>query len=132
MSNYAFRAVDLAGVPSRGEMEASSKNVVSQQLRQRGLIVLDISEKHEAWKLESIFQRFEQVDSSDARQKGGTGLGLAISRSVVERLGGRIWAQSELGVGTTLFFTLPATRTPRSAVDDPTPRPGGAQHERTT
>jgi PAS domain S-box-containing protein len=83
-------------------------------------------------KLESIFQRFEQVDSSDARQKGGTGLGLAISRSVVERLGGRIWAQSELGVGTTLFFTLPATRTPRSAVDDPTPRPGGAQHERTT
>jgi signal transduction histidine kinase len=83
-------------------------------------------------KLESIFQRFEQVDYSDARQKGGTGLGLAISRSVVERLGGRIWAQSELGVGTTLFFTLPAVRTPRSAADDPTPRPGGAQHERTT
>ena len=62
MSNYAFRAVDLAGVPSRGEMEASSKNVVSQQLRQRGLIVLDISEKHEAWKLESIFQRFKSVN----------------------------------------------------------------------
>jgi type IV pilus assembly protein PilC len=54
--------VDLAGVPSRGEMEASSKNVVSQQLRQRGLIVLDISEKHEAWKLESIFQRFKSVN----------------------------------------------------------------------
>ena len=62
MSTYAFRAVDLAGVPARGEMEAKSKNVVSEQLRQRGLIVLDISEKHEALKLESIFQRFKSVN----------------------------------------------------------------------
>jgi type IV pilus assembly protein PilC len=62
MSTFAFRAVDLAGVPSRGEMAASSKTVVSEQLRQRGLIVLDIAEKHEAFKLESIFQRFKSVD----------------------------------------------------------------------
>ena len=61
-------------------------------------------------KLESIFERFEQVDSSDARQKGGTGLGLAISRSIIERHGGRIWAESELGVGTTVQFTLPSVR----------------------
>ncbi len=62
MSTYAFRAVDLAGVPAQGEMEASSKNVVSEQLRQRGLIVLDISEKHEALKLENVFQRFKSVN----------------------------------------------------------------------
>ena len=62
MSTFAFRAVDLAGVPSRGEMEASSKTVVSEQLRQRGLIVLDIAEKHEAFKLESVFQRFKSVN----------------------------------------------------------------------
>ena len=62
MSTFAFRAVDLAGVPARGEMEASSKTVVSEQLRQRGLIVLDISEKREAMKLESIFQRFKSVN----------------------------------------------------------------------
>jgi type IV pilus assembly protein PilC len=62
MGAFAFRAVDLAGVPARGEMEASSKTAVSEQLRQRGLIVLDVSEKREALKLESIFQRFKSVN----------------------------------------------------------------------
>ena len=59
-------------------------------------------------KLESIFDRFQQVDSSDAREKGGTGLGLAITRSIVDRHGGRIWAESELGRGAVFRFTLPA------------------------
>jgi type IV pilus assembly protein PilC len=62
VSTFAFRAVDLAGVPARGEMDASSKTAVSEQLRQRGLIVLDIAEKREALKLESIFQRFKSVN----------------------------------------------------------------------
>ena len=52
MSTFTFRAVDLAGVPSRGELEADSKAQVSEQLRQRGLIVLDVSEQREALKLE--------------------------------------------------------------------------------
>ena len=69
-------------------------------------------------KLEAIFERFEQVDSSDARQKGGTGLGLAISRGIVERHGGRIWAESEVGVGTTVLFTLPRSRRSHSDSDD--------------
>jgi type IV pilus assembly protein PilC len=62
MSTFAFRAVDLAGVPARGEIEAASKSAVSAQLRQRGLIVLDVSEKREALKLESLFQRFKSVN----------------------------------------------------------------------
>jgi type IV pilus assembly protein PilC len=62
MSTFAFRAVDLAGVAARGEMDASSKSVVSDQLRQRGLIVLDISEKRESLKVESIVQRFKSVN----------------------------------------------------------------------
>jgi type IV pilus assembly protein PilC len=61
VSTFAFRAVDLAGVPSRGELDATSKAHVTEQLRQRGLIVLDVSEKHEAMKLESVFQRFKNV-----------------------------------------------------------------------
>lgn len=58
-------------------------------------------------KLELIFDRFQQVDTSDARQKGGTGLGLAICRSIVEQHQGRIWAESTLGQGSTFFIHLP-------------------------
>ena len=72
-------------------------------------------------KLEAIFERFEQVDSSDARQQGGTGLGLAISRGIVERHGGRIWAESEVAVGTTVLFSLPRSRRSHSDSDDDTP-----------
>ena len=58
-------------------------------------------------RLETIFERFQQVDSSDSRKKGGTGLGLAICRQIVEGHGGQIWAESCLGEGSTFYFTLP-------------------------
>ncbi|NYF89322.1 response regulator [Tunturiibacter empetritectus] len=60
-------------------------------------------------KLDSIFDRFQQIEPSDARQKGGTGLGLAICRSIVQQHSGSIWAQRNLGPGTTLYMMLPRT-----------------------
>ncbi|MCD4525171.1 ATP-binding protein [Nocardioides sp. cx-173] len=75
-------------------------------------------------KLEIVFERFEQVDSSDTRQKGGTGLGLAICRGIVEKHAGRIWAESGLGRGTTIHFTLPsAARADGSAGAGSSPGP---------
>ncbi|MGQ9870638.1 sensor histidine kinase [Leptodesmis sp.] len=58
-------------------------------------------------KLEYIFDRFQQVDVSDSRQKGGTGLGLAICKSIVQQHGGQIWVESSPGQGSTFYFTLP-------------------------
>lgn len=58
-------------------------------------------------KLETIFDRFQQVDASNSRNQGGTGLGLAICRSIVQQHGGNIWVESTLGEGSTFYFTLP-------------------------
>ncbi len=58
-------------------------------------------------RLERLFLPFEQADASTARRFGGTGLGLSISRRLVELMGGRIWAESTPGNGTTFNFTLP-------------------------
>ena len=55
MSTYVFKAMDLAGTKARGELEADSKQAVSDQLKQRGLIVLDIADKHASREIELSF-----------------------------------------------------------------------------
>jgi PAS domain S-box-containing protein len=88
---------------TRGEGETASPSSQPYILFQ----VKDQGRGIPADKLETIFGRFQQVDASDSRKKGGTGLGLAICRSIVQNHGGRIWAESTPGNGSTFYISLP-------------------------
>ena len=61
-TTFAFRAMDVAGAASAGEVEAESKAQVTEQLRNRGLIVLDVSEKSEPFKIENVWRDWKSVD----------------------------------------------------------------------
>jgi type IV pilus assembly protein PilC len=61
-STFAFRAMDVAGAATAGEVEAETKAQVTEQLRQRGLIVLDVSEKKAPFAIEDLFKRWKSVD----------------------------------------------------------------------
>jgi signal transduction histidine kinase len=78
---------------------------VARRGREARFFVADSGEGIPAEKLETIFDRYAQMGQTDRR---GLGLGLYIARRIVEAHGGRLWAESTLGKGSTFFFSLPA------------------------
>src|SRR3978361_2376995 len=65
MSTYAFKALDLAGTSTRGELEAEDKTAVAAQLRSKGLIVLDIEQKKSAADVGDMLARFKKVKAQE-------------------------------------------------------------------
>jgi CheY-like chemotaxis protein len=96
---------------------------VARQKEEAVFTVRDQGRGIPADKLETIFERFQQVDASDARKRGGTGLGLAICRSIVRQHEGRIWAESVFGKGSAFFFTLPVWKEAEQPLSVPEGRP---------
>jgi signal transduction histidine kinase len=99
----------------RGSIELTARRFSDQEAAGKSCILFSVGDTGEGIPfhlMEKIFGRFTQGDSSLTRKYGGTGLGLALSREIVEKLGGRIWAESTVGVGSTFYFTLPVAPLP--------------------
>ena len=102
LNNLISNAIKFS--PPESEIRLTAKNLDENEAL---IEVMDQGRGIPEDKLENIFDRFRQGDASDSRISGGTGLGLAICRSIVTQHGGRIWATSTPGEGTTVHFTLP-------------------------
>lgn len=108
-ADYIMQA--LTNLLSNAIKFSPAKETVSLKLRPVGstveFLVKDAGRGIPSDKLETIFERFQQVDTSDARERGGTGLGLAICREIIQQHQGRIWVKSVHGQGSSFYFTLP-------------------------
>ncbi len=107
LTNLLSNAIKFSPAETRIEVrvEADANSIV--------LRVSDEGRGIPAEKLDQVFDRFQQVELADSRQKGGTGLGLAICRTIIQQHNGAIWAESNQhqgrGAGASLVFTLPRT-----------------------
>ncbi len=95
----AIKFTDKGGVVVEVKNETGQSNTLRFNVRDTGIGI-------PADRLDVIFESFSQVDTSTTRKYGGTGLGLAISRRLVELMGGKMWAESIKGNGSSFFFTI--------------------------
>ena len=109
ITNLLSNAVKFT--PEEGSIQMNSEFLGEQdglctlriEVKDSGIGITDEQKKH-------LFKSFEQADSNTSRKFGGTGLGLAISKSIVEMMGGNIWAESEYGKGSRFVFTIKMKR----------------------
>ena len=116
--NNAIKFTDQGSITIRAGMVAQSEG----QLVVR-LTVTDTGIGMTPEVLQRVFASFEQADNSTTRKYGGTGLGLSISRQLAELMGGRIWAESVPGVGSSFHLELPFPVRPASGSDRQTGTP---------
>lgn len=124
--NLFIRADDIVVEADRTRLRQILWNIVGNGIKftKQGQVSLTIDQMHEDLVVEVadtgigirpedvdiVFEQFRQVDGKLNREAGGTGLGMPISKNLVELHGGRIWLESELGKGSTFYFTIPLTR----------------------
>ncbi|MGD1910661.1 MAG: ATP-binding protein [Rivularia sp. (in: cyanobacteria)] len=112
LTNLLSNAIKFSPPKSCVWLSATMETLENQNIKQQinsyvTFAVKDWGQGIPQNQLENIFERFQQVDSSDSRKKGGTGLGLTICRQIIKEHGGNIWVTSTCGVGSTFYFTLP-------------------------
>ena len=100
MTNLLTNAIKFT---AEGEIEFGYKLVDDELL----FFCFDTGKGMHTEHQEKIFKRFVKLDSPENSNKKGTGLGLAITKNLVGLLGGRIWVESEPGIGSSFYFTLP-------------------------
>jgi signal transduction histidine kinase len=106
--------------PNEGNIEISASVIPHKQgTAERQFDVL-VSVKDDGEGMSSddqakLFSKFFRSDNPNVRQESGTGLGLSITKHLIELQGGKIWCESEIGVGTTFYFTVPIAEEPARA-----------------
>ena len=100
-NNIILNAVDFVNQKGRIDVNAKdSGDNIEFSVRDNGVGIPKT-------KLDGLFKKFYQVDTSMTREHGGTGLGLAIVKGIVSGMGGKIWVESKENFGTTFYFTIP-------------------------
>jgi len=103
LDNLIRNSVDF--VPSK-----NGRITVEAKIKEKNIIfcVKDNGQGIPKEKQHNIFKKFYQIDTSATRKHGGTGLGLVICKGITEGLDGKIWLESEFGIGTSFFICLPS------------------------